>query len=83
MRYDHIQAAQDAMRHRQVEGILWLRSNFASRLFTGGPAPIGLILNGVDGNTARIVAGLRGGGVEQLAGALRRPTGPAGHSACR
>ncbi|MCB2226081.1 MAG: ABC transporter permease [Desulfarculaceae bacterium] len=57
MRYDHIQAAQDAMRHRRVEGILWLRSNFASRLFTGGPAPIGLILNGVDGNTARIVGG--------------------------
>jgi ABC-2 type transport system permease protein len=55
--FSDIQAAQDALRHRQVDGILWLKNNFTSELFTAGPAPIGLFLNGVDGNTARIVAG--------------------------
>jgi len=55
--FDSVQAAQEALKHRRVSGILWLRGNFASQLFTGSPAPIGLFLNGVDGNTARIVAG--------------------------
>ncbi len=55
--FDDIHAAKEALRHREVMGILWLRSNFTRELFSGGPAPIGLFLNGVDGNTARIVAG--------------------------
>ncbi len=55
--YDSVQAAQEALKQRRVSGILWLRDNFSSQLFSGGPAPIGLFLNGVDGNTARIVAG--------------------------
>ena len=55
--FGDIKAAQEALRQRQVMGILWLRSNFASDLFVANPAPIGLFLNGVDGNTARIVAG--------------------------
>ena len=55
--FGDIQAAQDALRHRRVDGILWLKNNFTSELFTAEPAPIGLFLNGVDGNTARIVAG--------------------------
>ena len=52
-----IKTAQEALRRREVMGILWLRSNFTSELFVAKPAPIGLFLNGVDGNTARIVAG--------------------------
>ena len=52
-----IETAQEALRRREVMGILWLRSNFTSELFVAKPAPIGLFLNGVDGNTARIVAG--------------------------
>ncbi|MCF8041626.1 MAG: ABC transporter permease [Desulfarculaceae bacterium] len=55
--FNDIHSAQEALRHREVMGILWLRSNFTRELFSGGPAPIGLFLNGVDGNTARIVAG--------------------------
>lgn len=55
--FTDIKSAQEALRQREVMGILWLRSNFTRELFRGGPAPIGLFLNGVDGNTARIVAG--------------------------
>lgn len=55
--FDDIKSAQEALRHREVMGILWLRSNFTKDLFVANPAPMGLFLNGVDGNTARIVAG--------------------------
>lgn len=56
-RFVDIHAAQQALRHRRVMGILWLRSNFSQELLIAKPAPIGLLLNGVDANTARIVAG--------------------------
>ena len=41
---------------REVQGIVWLRADFARRLQAGG-APIGVIVNGVDANDARLVEG--------------------------
>src|SRR5579871_3911724 len=51
-----IQQADRAMAARQVQGIVWLRSDFARQL-QPGEAPIGVIVNGVDANDARIIEG--------------------------
>lgn len=56
-RFDSIQDAEQALRERQVDGIVWLRSDFSRRLLTAGDAPVGVILNGVDANQARIASG--------------------------
>ena len=50
------QQADRAMAAHQVQGIIWLRADFARRLQTS-TAPIGVILNGVDANDARIIEG--------------------------
>ncbi len=52
-----IQDAERAMRAREVQGIIWLPSNFARRAQHGGNAPIGVIVNGVDANDARLIEG--------------------------
>ncbi len=52
-----IQAAEQALVHRRVDGIIWLRHNFAGRLLTGGKAQISVIVNGVDANKARLIEG--------------------------
>lgn len=59
-----IQRAEQALAGRQVEGIVYLQSDFARRAESGGGARIGVIVNGVDANTARIVEGY----VQQLWG---------------
>ena len=51
-----IQRADRAMAAREVQGIVWLRADFARQLAMGG-APIGVIVNGVDANDARIIEG--------------------------
>jgi ABC-2 type transport system permease protein len=56
-RFGSIQEAERALAQRQVDGIIWLRSDFSSRLLAGGEAPVGVYLNGVDANKARIAAG--------------------------
>ncbi len=56
-RYITIQAAERAMTARTVTGIVWLRNNFTRQALTGATAPIGVIVNGVDANNARIVEG--------------------------
>lgn len=56
-RFSSIQEAEQALRERRVHAIVWLRANFADRLLDGRDAPIGLILDGVDANHARIVEG--------------------------
>jgi len=56
-RFASIQEAEQALAERRVDGILWLRSDFTRRLHAGGDAPVGVILNGVDANRARITAG--------------------------
>jgi len=56
-RFGSIQEAEQALAEHMVDGIVWLRSDFGRRLFTSGGAPVGVILNGVDANQARITAG--------------------------
>jgi ABC-2 type transport system permease protein len=55
--YNTIQAAQQAFDLREVYGIVWLRNNFSQRLLSQDGAPIGVIVNGVDANQARITEG--------------------------
>jgi drug efflux transport system permease protein len=54
--FSTIQQADRAMAAHEVHGVVWLRADFARRLQAGG-APIGVIVNGVDANDARIIEG--------------------------
>jgi len=56
-RYADIQSALQALRQQQVEGIVWLRDDFSRRLLASADAPIGVIVNGVNANQARITEG--------------------------
>ena len=55
--FSTIQAAERALDRREVSGIVWVRSDFSRRLLSRGDAPIGVIVNGVDANQARITEG--------------------------
>lgn len=55
--FDSIQAAQQVFDQREVSAIVWLRNDFSNQLLTWGEAPIGVIVNGVDANQARITDG--------------------------
>ncbi len=55
--FNTIQAADRAFDAREVSGIIWLRANFTRQLTSRGDAPIGVIVNGVDANTARLIEG--------------------------
>ncbi len=55
--YRSIQRAQQALAARKVQAIVWLRSDFTRRAESSGNAPIGVLVDGVDANTARIVEG--------------------------
>lgn len=48
--------AERALREHRVNGIVYLRSDFARKRRSGGAA-VQVLLNGVDANTARLVAG--------------------------
>ena len=53
-----LRTAQAELAGRRLDGIIHVQSDFAKRLDEhSGPAPIQLILNGVDANTARQVRG--------------------------
>ena len=52
-----IQEAEQAMAANEVDGIVWLRSDFTRRAASPAAAPIGVIVNGVDANNARIIEG--------------------------
>jgi ABC-2 type transport system permease protein len=56
-----IQQAERAMMERRVDGIVWLRSDFSRQLLSGQTAPVGVIVNGVDANKARLIEGYVGG----------------------
>lgn len=56
-RFATIQSAERAMATGDLDGIVWLRSNFARQADSSGEAPIGVIVNGVDANNARLVEG--------------------------
>ncbi|VVM05638.1 Inner membrane transport permease YbhS [Methylacidimicrobium cyclopophantes] len=55
--YGAIGGAEEAMRDGKVEAILWLWSDFTRRGLREGNAPLSLIVNGVDANTARLLEG--------------------------
>jgi len=55
--FTSIQTAEAALRQGMVDGIIWLRGDFAEAVLSGGSASIGVFINGVDANTARIVKG--------------------------
>ena len=55
--------AEAALMERRVDAIVWLRSDFSKRLQSTGEAPVQLVLNGVDANTARIISGYVEGAV--------------------
>ena len=55
--YNNIQQAEYSLANHEVEGIVWLRNDFSSRLLLGGNAPIGVFVNGVNANQARITQG--------------------------
>jgi len=56
-----MEEAQDLMRHRRVEAIVRLREDFERKLKDNSTAPIQIIVNGVDANRARQVAGYAAG----------------------
>lgn len=56
-RYADMAQAQDALSRRAVSGIVWLRSDFDRDLLSGRTAPVGIWVNGVDANTARLLEG--------------------------
>ena len=56
-RFSTVQDAERAMAAREVDGIVWLRSDFSRKAELHGAAPIGVIVNGVDANNARIIEG--------------------------
>ncbi len=55
--FSHIKQAEDALRHAEIKGIVWIREDFDEQLLSGQTAPIGVFVNGVDANTARLVEG--------------------------
>ena len=66
--FPDIRRAQEAMAQDQVRAIVWLRDNFGREVLAGRQAPIGVIVDGVDANTARIVEGyLQGVWLQYLA----------------
>jgi ABC-2 type transport system permease protein len=49
--------ATEAMLSGQINGVIVLRSDFARKLYSASGAPIQVIINGTDANTARIISG--------------------------
>ncbi len=57
MVFNSIQEAEQALMSHKVDGIVWLRNDFSRRLLSSDEAPIGVFVNGVDANQARITEG--------------------------
>ena len=55
--YLSVQNAEKDLIERKIMGFVWTRNDFARTLLSGTTAPIGVIVNGVDANQARIVEG--------------------------
>ena len=55
--FKNIQEAEQALMTHDVSGIVWLRNDFSSQLLTNSSASIGVFVNGVDANQARITEG--------------------------
>lgn len=55
--FRHIHEARRALDERRVFAIVWLRADFSRNLLSGATAPIGVYVDGVDANQARITIG--------------------------
>lgn len=55
--YANIAAARKAIRNRKADGIIWLRDDFSRKVLSMETAPVGVLLNGVNANNARILEG--------------------------
>ncbi|MDA8165634.1 MAG: ABC transporter permease [Desulfobacteraceae bacterium] len=55
--YSDVRAAENALQRGEVDGIVWLRDEFSRKVLAGGAPGIGVFVNGVDANTARIIEG--------------------------
>ena len=55
--YNSIQHAEQSLTAHDIDGIVWLRSDFSERLLVAGDAPIGVFVNGVNANQARLTEG--------------------------
>ena len=55
--FQEARQAEKAMERGQVRAIVWLREDFSQKVLSGRSAPIGLLVDGVDANSARIVEG--------------------------
>jgi len=52
-----IQEAEAALRESKIDGIVWLRHTFGRDYLRKDAPPIGVFVNGVDANTARLIEG--------------------------
>jgi ABC-2 type transport system permease protein len=65
--FTDIRHAQEAMTQGRVWAMVWLRDNFSQAVLAAREAPIGVIVDGVDANSARIVEGyLQGAWLQYL-----------------
>ncbi len=55
--FQTIQQAETALKFHQIQGIIWLKQNFARQLFSHTQAVIGVRVNGVDSNQANLTLG--------------------------
>ncbi len=55
--FTQLTAARAALMRHEVDGVLWLRSDFTRALLQQRTAPFGILVNGVDANTARLLEG--------------------------
>lgn len=56
-RFESAAAAEAALRAGRIDAIVWLRADFSRDLTAKRGAPIGLFLNGVNANSARLISG--------------------------
>jgi len=52
-----VQEAEHALMAREIDAIIWLKNDFARKILSRDNASIGVIVNGVDANKARIIEG--------------------------
>jgi ABC-2 type transport system permease protein len=55
--YSDIASAQNAMMNREADGVMWLRNNFSRQVMLNNSAPVGVLINGVNANSAHILEG--------------------------
>ncbi|MGC9271475.1 ABC transporter permease [Acidiphilium sp.] len=53
--FTSVTAAQTALANEQIDGFVWLRSNFARQLKAGRDPNIGVFVDGINANNARII----------------------------